>query len=176
MEIERHLDAVTKARSAYVLARTTLEARLREQLKRELANLQTQVDIAVRYAHDAGASKASILRSMGIKDFNTLKSSLERTEGVVEVVGVDPLDSVYSYDPDTRELDVNYHNHGPESIVGSARFTYKEFDDGKKFFLSHEGLYNEDFTKRNDVVAVLDQKDYGFYYEEAIAWLATKKH
>ncbi len=105
------------------------------------------------------------------------RSALSRPhQGVVEVVGVDPLDSVYSYDPDTRELDVNYHNHGPESIVGSARFTYKEFDDGKKFFLSHEGLYNEDFTKRNDVVAVLDQKDYGFYYEEAIAWLATKKH
>ena len=176
MALEQHLDAVTKARAAYVLARTTLENKLREQLKAELANLQTQVDIAVRYAHDAGATKSSILRSMGVKDFNTLTKSLERTEAGTEIVGVDPLDSVYSYNPETQELDVNYLNHGPDHIIGSARFTYREFDDGKKFFLSHEGLYNEDFTKRNDVVAVLDQKDYGFYYEEAIAWLATKKH
>jgi hypothetical protein len=76
------LDAVSKAKQAYVLAKSTLEQRLREQMKTELANIQTQMDIAVRYAFDAGESKADILRALGTKDYGTLNASLERTQGV----------------------------------------------------------------------------------------------
>src|SRR6056297_2402903 len=106
------LDAVNKARQAYFVAKSTLEHRLREQLREELANLQTQVDVAVRYAYDSGESKANILRSMGTKDYGTLNASLERTSGVSEVRGVDPLDAVYSWSLD--QLVVNYVNHGPQ--------------------------------------------------------------
>ena len=93
-KLSTRLDAVAKARQAYVVARTTLEQRLREQMRLELTNLQTQVDIAVRYAFDAGESKAAIMRAMGTKDYNTMNASLERTQGVAEVVGTDPLAEV----------------------------------------------------------------------------------
>lgn len=171
MSIDAKLDAITKARSAYVLARTTLESRLRDELKKELSNLQTQVDIAVRYAHDLGASKASILRAMGIKDYGTVKASLERTEGVAEVVGTDPLDSVYSFDVDTGEFVASYTNHGPLQITGLAQFDFRILDDGTKWFMSRTPLWNGDYTVRNDVVAALDNMQGGHYYEEALAWV-----
>jgi hypothetical protein len=168
--IDAHLDAVTKARSAYVLARTTLEARLREQMREELNNLQTQIDIAVRYAYDAGASKASILRAMGIKDFGTLQASLSRTNGVIQPEGEDPLDAVYGYDRHTETLVAKYQSHGPQAITGEASFQVKKMDDGSVWFMSRDPLWNADFTQKNDVVAALDNRQYGHYYEEALDW------
>ena len=123
------LDAVTKAKQAYVMAKTSLEARLREQMRSELSNLQTQVDIAVRYAYDDGQSKADILRALGTKDYHTINASLERTSAVREVVGVNPLDSVYQLiAPDV--LEVTYSSHGPSEYTGTAVFDVKHLDDG----------------------------------------------
>lgn len=171
MSIDAKLDAITKARSAYVLARATLEAKLRDQLRAELMNLQTQIDIAVRYAHDAGASKASILRAMGIKDYGTVKASLARTEGVSEVLGQDPLDRIYSYNEETGEFVANYNLHGPQSITGSARFTFTVMQDGTKWFMPIDPLYNSDYSVRNDVVFAIGNRQDGHYYEEALHWV-----
>jgi hypothetical protein len=167
------LDAVAKARHAYVVARTTLEQRLREQMREELGNLQTQVDIAVRYAVDAGESKAAVLRAMGTKDYGTLQASLERTQGVAEIVGDDPFGDVYfvMQTPDYDRLDVNYVSHGPSKANGSASFQMKTLDDGKLFLIALNPLWNEDYTVRNDAVAFLDGKLDGFYYDEVVAWL-----
>jgi hypothetical protein len=167
------LDAVTKAKQAYVMAKTSLEARLREQMRSELSNLQTQVDIAVRYAFDDGESKADILRAMGTKDYHTLNSSLERTSAVKEVVGVDPLDSVYQLIAEDV-LEVTYSNHGPSEYTGTAVFDVKRLDDGGVLFLARDPLWTNDYKTRNDVVAVLDGMRDGYYYEEASAWTLGK--
>lgn len=171
MSVEAKLDAVTRARAAYVLARTTLESKLREQLKSELALLQTQVDIAVRYAHDAGASKASILRAMGVKDYGTVKSSLDRTRGVEEVIGVDPLDTMYSFDPESGKFTARYKDYGPQSISGVATFDFIIMADQTKWFMPIDSLWNEDYTIKNEVVAALGNRQDGFYYEEALSWV-----
>jgi hypothetical protein len=170
VKLNAKLDAVSKARQAYVLARTTLEARLREQMRDELTNLQTQVDIAVRYAFDSGESKASIMRAMGTKDYNTMNASLERTRSVSEVKGTDPLDYVYSLNDDV--LTVNYVNHGDANITGTAEFEVSNID-GKVFLKSMTSLYNEDYSKRNDVVGWLDGRFDGEYYDEAVRWLSS---
>lgn len=169
MSIEAKLDAVTKARASYVLARATLEARLQDQLKAELMSLQTQLDIAVRYAFDAGATKASILRAMGLKDFNTLQASLARTEGISEVVGDDPLDALYAFN-EQGLLVATYHEHGPMAISGMARFDIKTMEDGTIWFFAHDKLWNDNYTVRNEVVAALDGRQDGFYYNEALQW------
>jgi predicted PP-loop superfamily ATPase len=78
------LSAVNKAKQAYVMAKTTLEQRLREQMREELSNLQTQIDIAVRYAYDSGESKADILRAMGL---NTMARSMIPWTGRVSCRG-----------------------------------------------------------------------------------------
>lgn len=171
-KLSARLDAVQKAKTAYVIARTTLEARLREQMREELSNLQTQIDIAVRYAVDAGESKANILRALGTKDYGTINASLERTQGVAEVVGADPLAEVY----EIRDgyLCVNYVNHGPATMNGIAAFDIKHLEDGKILLLALDSLWNEDYTVRNDAVAVLDGKLDGYYYDEVIAWMAQK--
>jgi hypothetical protein len=158
-----------KARTAYVVAKSTLEARLREQMHDELANLQTQVDIAVRYAYDTGESKAAILRAMGTKFYGTLNDSLDRTQGVSELVGDDPLGDVYSWMDGL--LAVNYEGHGPMEISGSATFQIKTMDDKSAWFIPRERLWNDDYTERNEAVASLDGKQDGFYYEEAIQWV-----
>lgn len=168
------LDAVTKAKGAYVLAKSTLEARLRDELREELRKLNSQLDIAIRYAYDDGHSKAEILRALGTKDFYTLKNSLERTQGVVEEVGVSPLDSVYSIDAVTRQLWVRYDAHGPMEITDDAVFDVKVMDDGSTWFMAATPLWSEDYTVRNDIVAALDGKQDGYYYEEALAWVNGK--
>jgi hypothetical protein len=167
------LDAVMKAKQAYVAARTTLEARLREQLKEELSNLQTQIDIAVRYAVDSGESKADVLRALGTKDYATINSSLERTRGVSEVVGVNPLDRVYSLAvvDGVERLTANYVDHGSMRYTGDALFTVKRLDDGEVLFLSETPLWSDDYTKRNDVVVALDGRSDGEYYYEASEWV-----
>jgi len=166
-----HLDAVARARSEFVLARSTLEHELRQELEARLAALQMQLDITVRYAYDAGVPKAQILSAMGAKYYGMVNESLKRTEGVEEVKGVDPLDAVYAYDHEQSILSVQYVKHGPGEISGEARFDFRVFDDGSKMFLSKDPMYSEDYTIRNDVVAVLDQKQDGFYYDEAVEWI-----
>jgi hypothetical protein len=173
MSSNQYLDTISKTRAAYVMARTTLEQRLREQLKEELSNLQTQVDIAVRYAYDAKLSKASILRAMGTKDYHTLNACLERTKSVSEIVGEDPLNSVYHFDPESEEFTATYNNHGPDKISGKATFYFRILQDGTKWFMSRDPLWSSDFTVRNDVVAALDNKQDGYYYEEALEWVSS---
>lgn len=171
-KLSARLDAVQKAKTAYVVARTTLEARLREQMRAELANLQTQIDIAVRYAVDAGESKANILRALGTKDYGTINASLERTQGVAEIVGADPLADVYSVLDNV--LYVNWVNHGDDKFNGKATFDIVKTDDGKTLLFARERLWNEDYTVRNDAVAVLDGQTDGKYYDEVIAWLGQQ--
>jgi hypothetical protein len=170
--VNARLDAVTRAKKAYVIAKTTLEARLREQMWQELNNIQTQIDIAVRYAIDAGESKASVLRALGTKDYNTINASLERTQGVTEVVGVNPLDSVFETDGDI--LTVNYVNHGSQRYTASASFDIKLLDNGRILFLSRVPLWDETYTVRNHAVAVLDGQSDGEYYEEAVGWMLAR--
>lgn len=166
-----YLDAVTKSKTAYVTAKTTLEARLREKMQEDLANMQTQIDLAVRFAYNAGESKASIMRALGTKDFHTVAASLSRTEGAHEIVGDDPLASVYSLEDDV--LNVTYVNHGPSEVTGSASFDIKVLSDGSTMFATRDSLWNEDYTVKNNAVAVLDGKFDGYYYEEAKLWLTT---
>jgi hypothetical protein len=159
-----------RAKQAYVIARATLEQRLREQMRAEMSNLQTQIDIAVRYAFDSGETKASICRALGTKDYNTINQSLERTSAVTELAGQNPLDSVYSWS-DTDTVTVTYENHGPSQYSGQASFMVKKLDDGGYLFLAFDPLWSDDYKVRNDVVAVLDGKTDGFYYEEILAWV-----
>jgi hypothetical protein len=176
MTFNARLDAVSKAKQAYVLARTTLENRLREQMRNELNNLQTQVDIAVRYAVDAGESKASILRALGTKDYGTINSSLERTQAVAEIKGTDPLDSVYGIevtDEGEQFFYATYVNHGSQRYNGKARFKIKKLDDGRLMFMALTPLWSDDYTVRNDAVVALDGKTDGDYYEEAVKWVLS---
>ena len=166
------LDTVTKAKQAYIVAKATMEQKIRESFATELNQLQTQLDIAVRYAYDSGESKASILRALGTKDYHTLNAHLQRTNTVSEIVGEDPLDNVYRVDGDT--LFVTYDKHGISEYSGQASFVIKKLTDGSYLFLSNDSLWNEDFTVRNDVVAALDGKSDGFYYDEVVEWLTQK--
>ena len=169
--MSQQLDGVSKAKQAHVIAKTTMEQRLRDQMRKELANLQTQIDIAVRFAFEAGESKAEIMRSLGTKDYHTLNACLERTSGVQEIKGVDPLDQCYTFDLETGEFNVTYDSHGPEKITGTATFDYRVLDDGTKWFMARTPLWNDDFTVRNDVVSSLDNRQSGHYYEEALYWV-----
>lgn len=167
------LSAVSKAKQAYVMAKTTLETRLREQMREELANLQTQIDIAVRFAYESGESKADILRAMGTTNYHTIYESLERTSAVTEVVGDDPYSDTFSMiGPDV--VAVSFHEHGPKRYTGEASFTVKKLDDGSYLFLSRDPLWSEDYKTRNDVVAVLDGVKDGYYYDELCQWIAQK--
>jgi hypothetical protein len=165
------IEAVRKSKEAYVTGKYTMEARLREQLQKEMSNLMTQMDIAIRYAFDSGESKADILRALGTKDYGTINASLERTSAVSEILGRDPLDDVYTLTGDSTIV-VTYSNHGPKGYSGEASFTYKKLDDGSYLFFSLDPLWSDDYRTRNDVVAVLDGVKDGYYYEELCEWIS----
>jgi hypothetical protein len=167
------LSAVSKARQNYLIAKTTLEQRLKEQMREELSNMQTQIDIAVRYAYDSGESKADILRAMGTKFYGAVNESLERTNGVAEVVGDDPYNQIFTM-MDSETVVVSYDKHGPKGYSGEASFTIKKLDDGSYLFLSLDPLWSDDYRVRNDVVAVLDGVKDGFYYEELVEWITQR--
>ena len=165
------LSAVNKAKQAYVMAKTNLEQKLREQMREELSNLQTQIDIAVRYAYDSGESKRDIGRALGTSNYNTINESLERTSGVTEVAGDDPYNEIFTM-MDSETVVVSYDRHGPSQYSGEASFTVKKLDDGSYLFLSLDPLWSDDYRTRNDVVAVLDGVKDGFYYEELVEWIS----
>jgi hypothetical protein len=171
LEQRIRLDAISSAKERYVIAKSRLEYQLREKLKEELSNLQSQLDINVRYAVDSGCSKASVLRALGTRDYHTLNASLSRTEGVEEDTGTAGFDDVYSFDLETGEFSVTYDSHGPDSVSGAAVFDFRILNDGTKWFMARTSLWNEDFTVRNDVVASLDNRQSGYYYDEALAWV-----
>jgi hypothetical protein len=133
----------------------------------------------VRFAYEAGESKANILRSLGTKDYNTVKYSLERTSAVTIVEGEDPLDKVYHYfvaeDSGDKLVTVIYDSHGPSNITGTATFEVKKMDDGSTWFMSRHPLWNDDYTVRNEVVAALDGKQDGYYYDEAVRYVNGKQ-
>jgi len=166
------LDAVAKAKAAYVAARLGLEHELREKMRTDLANLSTQIDIAVRFASEAGESKAAILRALGTKDYGTINASLQRTQGVTEVVGFNELDNVYSMDG--HVLTVRYVEHGSKKISGTATFNVSWFDSNRIFLQGNEALWNDTFTIRNDVIANLDGVHSGEYYDEVKVWLMER--
>lgn len=165
------LSAVNKAKQAYVMAKTNLEQKLREQMREELSNLQTQIDIAVRYAYDSGESKRDIGRALGTSNYNTINESLGRTSGVTEVTGDDPYNEIFTM-MDSDTVVVSYDRHGPSQYSGEASFTVKKLDDGSYLFLSLDPLWSDDYRTRNDVVAVLDGVKDGFYYEELVEWIS----
>jgi hypothetical protein len=168
------LDAVSKAKMAYVMSRATAEARLRERLADEMANLQTQIDLAVRYAFESGESKAAILRALGTKDYNTLNASLERTSLVTEIVGETWLDNVYQLLDDGKHLMVEYVEHGSRKLSGIATFNIVRTVDGRVMLLSVTPLWDEGYVNRNDVVAALDGAHDGEYYDEVVEWLGNQ--
>lgn len=165
------LNAVENSKQAYVIARKSMESRLRQRLNDELLNLQTQLDIAVRYAYDSGESKASILRALQTKNWGTVLASLERTAGVAEAKGVSEQDKMFKMISGDTVM-VSYENNGPSKYSGVASFTVKKLDDGSHLFLSLDKLWSDDYKVRNDVVAVLDGVKDGFYYEELSAWIS----
>ena len=142
-----------------------------------MSNLQTQIDIAVRYAYDNGETKAAILRALGTKDYGTLNASLERTSGVAQLVGASWLDDVYTIMDDgidpNEYLMVEYDNHGSRLISGVATFNIVRTLDSRVMFSAVTPLWNEDYTVRNDVVAALDGVFDGEYYEEAAHWMLS---
>lgn len=167
------LDAVAKAKQAYVLAKASLEHRLREQLREEIRNLQTQIDISVRYAYDSGESKADIMTALGTKDYHTINACLERTSNVANDLIADPYAEIFTMIGSDTVV-VSYDQHGPNGYSGEASFNIKKLDNGGYLFLSLDPLWSEDYTVRNDVVAALDGKTDGFYYEELVEWVSGR--
>jgi hypothetical protein len=106
---------------------------------------------------------------MGTRDWKTLQACLDRTDAVTQIVGQDPLDKAYTIIDDT--LVATYSNHGPLDITGMGTFAIKKMGDGTTWFMAVDPLWNADYSVRNDVVAALDGKQDGYYYEEAMGWL-----
>lgn len=161
--------AVAEARRAFREAQATAEARLREQMREEMLQHRTTLDLRIREAVNAGVTIADVMRAYPTKDRKTILTSLERTKSMA--VEETPAEDGANYVLSHGELFVDYTNFGPDEVTGSARFTFERWDDEKFHLLAIDELWNEDYTEKNEVVFRLDDVADGYYYDSAVAFL-----
>lgn len=145
----------------------TLEAQVRAQLKAELQEVQTAVDIAAATAYRAGASKAAVGRALGSQDYNTYNDSIERG---LSVVGNGSTNS---------GLIMETYWHGNEQWVdvirGSEAATFKVgFTDDESespWLIAITDLWSDEYTVKNQLVAELDMETGGDLFNEVMKYV-----
>ncbi|AGY47118.1 hypothetical protein CN1A_9 [Clavibacter phage CN1A] len=158
--------AITAARQALREAKETAEARLRAQLKEDLAWHSTVLDLRIREAVEAGDRVSDIMRAFPTRDRHTITKSLSRTEGITADAPASEYSSRYQLVDET--LFVNYTSFGPDEITATAQFTVERWEDGTFFLRALDG---DGFIGYDNTITQLDGETDGFYYEDATAFL-----
>jgi len=143
------LSDVTAARRVYLDASKEVEARVREGIMRELQQLSTAYDLAVRRAFNANVRKADILRASLTTNFNTMQEALNRTEGL----------QIDTPEPTNGKFRLTAEGLLIVTVDGvTVAFDPVERDDhaGDYMYFTDTPLWNNDMTERNEVVAALD--------------------
>jgi len=158
--------AITAARQSLREAKETAEARLKEQLRIELLQHSTVLDLRIREAVEAGDRVSDVMRAYPTRDRHTILKSLSRTEGITADAPVSEYSNRYRLNDDT--LFVNYVSFGPSELTANALFTVERWQDGTFFLTAIDVDGLGDYT---DTITQLDGETDGFYYDDATAFL-----
>jgi hypothetical protein len=162
------LEQVAAAAKAKRDLERTLEARLREEMKRQLAEADTALAVAAGQAFRAGTAKAAIGRALGSKDYNTYNDYITRGFDLTAGVESDTSATGASFSIDDEYVvTVSYDGQ-------VADFTTMSDDEGLLYARAITPLWNEDYSVRNEVVNKLDLAYDGELYEEFIAFVNSK--
>jgi hypothetical protein len=159
------LEQVTAAAKAKRDLERTLEARLREEMKRQLAEADTALAVAAGQAFRAGTAKAAIGRALGSKDYNTYNDYITRgfdlTAGV-ESDTTTPNGLVIGF-TDERVVGVEYNGQYAE-----VEWLY-DGESTEPVVWTQYSMWNDDYSVRNEIV--YDVTNENGIYEDIVKWI-----
>lgn len=166
-EQEASLEKVTKARAAYIVKTEGLRAHFEELYQKARRDAHLELGQAVRDAFDDGNKIEWIKRAYDTKDFNTIKRLLDLVPSTRAVEEEAEQKNRYQIS-DEGDLVVQYESYGPDNITGYGWFEVVELGEGE--ILLNENAGSGPSTD-DDVMRVLDGRDEGFYFEDAVRFL-----
>lgn len=141
---------------------------------------QTALDTVVQELDALGVSKARIAEAIG-ESRSTIYARCDRVPGAGLKVRVTPTNAKapekivqtfgrerYTLNAEAGEVTVAYNNFGPEAISGLVTFDFITGDDEP--WLLFTGSPDALSEPSLDILAVLDSRFDGFYYDDFAAW------
>lgn len=153
MALENTLEALAERRLAFKSYRESVEEELRKLRIEKLAAEQASIEHLVVKAMAEGATLGQVKRAYGTKDHRTIATIVTARAAEIEALQNAKRE---------EKVKTGWFKVVDDLILveredGAARFTWTEVDD-KIMFTTEEPLWNEDYTVRNEAVALLDGK------------------
>ena len=153
MALENTLEELAERRLAFKSYREGVEEELRKLRIEKLAAEQASIEHIIVRAMAEGATLGQIKRAYGTKDHRTIANIVAARAMEIKALANARREEKAKTDWFKLSDDLVL----VEREDGAARFTWAEVDD-KIMFTTEEPLWNEDFTVRNEAVALLDGK------------------
>ena len=156
MALEATLAELEERRSAFRHFRSQVDEDLRRLRIERLAAEQQAIDHLVFKAAAEGASLGAIKRAYGTKDHRTISDLVRDHSAEIEALKKAAVDAVSNppewlsvFDPTGFNVTLGEH---------MASFAASTMEDGLFLYTTANPLWNEDFTIKNEAVALLDGK------------------
>jgi hypothetical protein len=113
------LDALSEKHTAYVIAKATIEAQLKQELAERLSSYRQERDMALRLACEAGVPRTQLGKAIGTSNYKTVQEILAATE-VVEHSSRDGVAEWSLVQVSDKIWNLTVKNLGPQMLNGYA--------------------------------------------------------
>lgn len=117
------LETLVEEHSAYVLAKATLEAQVKNQLNAQLAVIKRKRDVALRLAAEAGVPRTQLGKTIGTSNYKTVQDILAETSELV-TRSTSAGWTIAKQEDDTYRIVL--HNFGFARVSGEAIVSVEE--------------------------------------------------
>ena len=153
MALEEALQELAERRMAFRAYREQVEEELRQLRGEKLAAEQANIEHLVAKAAAEGGTTGQIKRAYGTKDHRTVADILARRASEIKALRNAEIE---------KQNDTSWFNFTDDGVLAriggsEALFTYVYVDD-EMMLTTETPLWNDDFTQRNEAVALLDGK------------------
>lgn len=173
MALEGTLQQLAERRLSFKAYRETIEEELRQLRLQKLAAEQASIDHLVAKAMAEGATLGQVKRAYGTKDHRTVANIVASRAAEIEAI----RQSRITAKAKTQDWFVLDAEDGTAVItIGEHQAVYAWFIvDGEYMFTTEVPLWNDDFTIKNEAVALLDGKTESESEEAAILAAAIRE-
>lgn len=153
MTLQETLDQLSERRLAFKAYQQQVEEELRALRLEKLGAEKASIEYLVAKAAAEGATTGQIKRAYGTKDHRTIADILGARAKEIEAIRTAAEEAKRG--PEWFQLDSEF----VRVFLGehSAMFQWHDVE-GELMFTTEEPLWNEDFTIKNEAVALLDGK------------------
>lgn len=173
MALEATLEQLSERRLSFKAYRETVEEELRQLRLQKLAAEQASIEHLVVKAVAEGATLGQVKRAYGTKDHRTIATIVTARAAEIEAIRQSKLTAKAKTEdwfqlggvPGLALVTIGDHQ---------AYYSWSEVD-GELMFTTESPLWNDDFTIKNEAVALLDGKTESESEEAAILAAAIRE-